>query len=380
MTSLAVAFALALVLGGASDPQGIPVELRPSIAPSPVEAEGRSHLVYELHLTNLGRTDVTLARLEVLDASGALVADYRGAELEAILLRPGAAPGAASGLQLDAGRRAVAFIDVEREAAAPVTGPLTHRVTFEPVVTPAAGVQSTLSGGEVRISRAPASLGPPLRGAGWVAMHGLSNGSSHRRTMLTLDGRPVVAQRFAIDFTRLGPDGQAFRGDPADNRNWTPYGAEVLAVADGVVAAVHDGVPENDPTSTERAVPINLGTVGGNWIILALPDGRDVFYAHLQPGSLRVRPGDRVSRGQAIGLLGNSGQSDAPHLHIHVVDAPSPLSAEGMPLTFERFAVQGHLPSLRVLVDGTGWRPVEAVVERHDEMPVENAVIAFPDR
>lgn len=375
--SLGVA-AMCVLLGGFGEPQGIPVEMAVWSPPSRVEAEGRAHLIYELHLTNLGRSDVVVTRIEVMDEDGMVIADYGSANLEENLFRPSPIVAPEDARRLSPGLRAVAFLDVERRVGDAITGPLKHRVTFEPVTTPAAGVQNTLVGAEIPIVPTGMPVGPPLRGDGWVAMHGLSNASTHRRTLLTLDGRTVIAQRFAIDFTRIGSDGQAFRGDPADNRNWTPYGADVLAVADGTIAAVQDGIPENDPTSETRAAPIDLKTVGGNWIILTLPDGRDVFYAHLQPGSLLVRPGDVVSRGQVIGLLGNSGQSDAPHLHIHVVDEPSPLSAEGVPLIFETFDVQGHLASLKPLVDGTGWRASGPRIERHSEMPVENAVIAFP--
>src|SRR5262249_28383846 len=177
-----------------------------------------------------------------------------------------------------------------------------------------------------------------------------------RRTLLAIDGRARIAQRFAIDWTRIGPDGQVFRGDPARNQNWTPYGADVLAVADGRVVEVQDGIAENDPTAATKAVPITLKTVGGNYVLLDV-GGAYVFYAHLQPGSLTVRPGALVRRGQVIAKLGNSGQSDAPHLHLHVVDAPSPLVAEGLPLVFDGFELEGHVPSLKVLADGTGWKP-----------------------
>lgn len=51
--------------------------------------------------------------------------------------------------------------------------------------------------------------------------------------------------------------------------------------------------------------------------MLDLGDNRHAFYGHLLPGSLRVKPGDRVRRGQVIGRLGNSGNSTGPHLHFH---------------------------------------------------------------
>ena len=263
-------------------------------------------------------------------------------------------------------------------ASTPAPRALRHRLSFAPVLV-SGTTESVVEGGLASVRREPPIvLGPPLEGGCWAASHGLSNASVHRRTLIAADGAARIGQRFAIDWIRIGDEGQAFRGDPAVNGNWTPYGANVLAVANGVVVATQDGIAENSPTSDDKAVPITLRTVGGNFILLDVGRGRYVFYAHLQPGSLRVRPGSRVRRGQQLARLGNSGQSDAPHLHLHVVDGPSPLAAEGLPLVFDRFVLQGHLPSLRPLTDGTGWRATERPQLRRREMPVENAVIAFP--
>ena len=69
------------------------------------------------------------------------------------------------------------------------------------------------------------------------------------------------------------------------------------------------------------------------------------FYAHLQPKGIRVKVGDKVRRGQVLALLGNSGNSDAPHLHFHVTDGNSPLGAEGLPYVIESFEMEDILPS-----------------------------------
>ena len=145
-----------------------------------------------------------------------------------------------------------------------------------------------------------------------------------------------------------------------------------MAVADAVVVATKDGIPENVPGPTSRAVPITLETVGGNHVILDLGGGRFAFYAHLQPGSLRVKTGDKVRRGQVVGLVGNSGNSTEPHLHFHISDSNSPLGSEGLPYALHSFEVQGR---------GFGWKPTApaaATEKRQNQMPVENEVIRFP--
>jgi murein DD-endopeptidase MepM/ murein hydrolase activator NlpD len=95
------------------------------------------------------------------------------------------------------------------------------------------------------------------------------------------------------------------------------------------------------PGKTSRAGPITIETIGGNSIILDIGQGRYAAYAHLQPGSLRVKVGDRVKRGQVLGLVGNSGNSDQPHLHFQVVDRNSLLESEGVPYVLESFQVRG---------------------------------------
>jgi hypothetical protein len=362
-------------------PSGIPVNLVVLYAPRPVNAEGKRHLVYELHITNFGRADLILERIDVLSAGrDTVLATYGGDSLSGVLSRPGMAALADKRI-VGPGLQAVAFLDAVTPAAAPMPRRLRHRLTFAPVTPPNAPLQSIVEGGDVNVSSTAAIvLGPPVAGSGWLALNGLSNESSHRRTLLAIDGRAQIAQRFAIDWTRVAPDGKVFRDDPSKNSNWSPYGTVVLAVGDGRVVEVQDGIPENDPTSATKAVPITLTTVGGNYVILDLGRGRYAFYAHLQPGSLCVRRGDTVRRGQVLAKLGNSGQSDAPHLHLHIADAPTPLAAEGIPMVFDRFTIQGHVPSLRVLTDGTGWKPTAQIQAVFNEMPVQNAVIAFPAR
>jgi murein DD-endopeptidase MepM/ murein hydrolase activator NlpD len=120
-------------------------------------------------------------------------------------------------------------------------------------------------------------------------------------------------------------------------------------------------------------VPITLETVGGNHVILDLGQGRYAFYAHLQPGSLRVKAGDKVRRGQVVGLVGNSGNSTEPHLHFHISDANSPLGSDGLPYLLPAFEVQGK---------GWGWKASEAKAtteKRQMEIPIENDVVRFPD-
>ncbi len=169
---------------------------------------------------------------------------------------------------------------------------------------------------------------------------------------------------------QIGPDRRSHSGDAKDNRSYLAYGEDAIAVADGIVSAVKDGIPENVPGLTSRAVPITLDTVGGNHVILDIGGGAYAFYAHLQPGSLKVKLGDKVRRGQVVGLVGNSGNSTEPHLHFQVSDANSPLGSEGLPYALDAFEVQGRI----------GSTPLPAPEARKKEMPLANVVVRFPTR
>jgi murein DD-endopeptidase MepM/ murein hydrolase activator NlpD len=95
------------------------------------------------------------------------------------------------------------------------------------------------------------------------------------------------------------------------------------------------------PDPSARAVEMSNETVAGNHVVLDLGAGRFAMYAHLRQGSVAVRPGDVVRRGQVLARLGNSGNSTEPHLHFHVADGPSPVDASGRPFVLESFACAG---------------------------------------
>lgn len=91
-------------------------------------------------------------------------------------------------------------------------------------------------------------------------------------------------------------------------------GVAVLAAADGTVLRVRDGEP--DLSSTGRAVPPDR--MAGNGIVVRHADGLETQYSHLRRGSLKVRPGDKVTAGQAMAMVGLSGFTEYPHLHFSV--------------------------------------------------------------
>ena len=106
---------------------------------------------------------------------------------------------------------------------------------------------------------------------------------------------------------------------------------------------------------------------------LDIGGGRYAFYAHLKPNSITVEEDDRVRRGQVLARLGNSGNTSAPHLHFHVMDAPLPLGADhNLPYVFDSFRYQGYIS------DDLTPHLLKNPQPREDELPLSQSVEAFP--
>jgi murein DD-endopeptidase MepM/ murein hydrolase activator NlpD len=336
-----------------------PLDVQIPRAPVAFPAHGGRHLVYELHITNMAPKEVVLTDVEAQDESGESLWRSAGADLQTRIARPGLPDATGEGaLHVPAGTRAVVFAWVTRDATASLPRRLVHRIGGKSA-DGSIRFMTTIS--PVEVGAAMLRLGPPLRGSGWRAANGPADRSQHRRALMPVDGRAHIAQRFAIDWVKEGADGKTFRGDQKSNASYLAYGADVLAVADGKIVEVKDGLPENPPSGL--ALPTTIDTIAGNHILLDLGGGRRALYAHLKPGSLRVKLGDVVKRGQVIALLGNTGNSTEPHLHFQVAEGDSPLGAEGVPYLLERYFTRTNAKGRR---------------EAHtNELPMENDLIDF---
>ena len=195
--------------------------------------------------------------------------------------------------------------------------------------------------------------------------------------MFYTEGRRArLPGRLAIDWVRVDERGRTTRGDPDRVEDALGYAADVLAIADGVIAAARDGVPESPRVSQNP--PHATADAAGNFIALRLADGRSAIYEHLRPGSLRVKAGDTVRRGDVIAQLGFTGDSTGPHLHFHVADAPSPLGGEGVADAFAAFSLLGRYDDLSRL-GAEPWQPLGPGLapERRGEFPGSNVVVRF---
>ncbi len=366
---MAAIFAIALcVQAHAATPLRESFDLQIPALPTPVAVDGTQRLIYELHLTNFAREPLSPVSVDVLDEKHRVLASFSGEALTSRLAQPG---GAANGA-IAQGMRAVVYLELSLPAGMPARS-LSHRIEYRV----ADDGTFIVEGANVQISAtAPPVLGAPLRGGPWAAIHSPDWPRGHRRVLYTVEGKARIPGRFAIDWVKLDESGHTAKGDADVVGNAYGYGAEVLAVADAVVAATRDDVPES--TSVAAHPKHAIGDATGNYIALDLGDGRFAFYEHLKPGSLKVEPGQRVKRGEVIAALGFTGDSTGPHLHFHVADANSPLGAEGVPFVFERFEVLGSYPDIGEL-GSKPWVPRDAdqTALRDKQIPASNTVVNF---
>jgi Peptidase family M23 len=378
LLTLVVVLAVGTGTAGAAAPreQLTPVVGNAIASPEPVVASnGRRELAYELQLINRSESVVTVHSLEAL-AGGKVVERLSGRSLEAVM-QPYGQPEHA--IKLKPGQGAYVLMDVSLARRAKVPAELTHRISLTMQPRQAA-VATTYELAPVKVTRREAVVvAPPLRGPGWVVANGCcSEFTAHRGTVLPVNGAPHVAERFAIDFVQIDPLGRLFEG-PLDQLSSYPYfGDEVHSATAGKVVGVVDGIPNTPAGAFPPA--ITAERAGGNHVVVAFGGGHYAFYAHLQPGTVQVKVGQKVKVGQTLGLLGNSGNSNAPHLHFHVMDSPHPLASNGMPYRFSNFTVEGKLTNLEGIEKGeTATIVRQELGRRHAELPLNDEVIAFPE-
>ncbi|HKG52243.1 MAG TPA: M23 family metallopeptidase [Actinomycetales bacterium] len=341
-------------------------------------ADRHRHLPYELRLLNTGFFPVALRRVDTLDArTGAVLATRQGAALTALVKRP---EGGDFTGEIGAGLTAIAILDVALPPRGRLPRTLVHRLSIsyeESQVPPGIVAATTYLTGPTRVARRHAPvIGAPLRGSGWVAVNGCcATRTDHRGGAVPVNGRLQLPERFAIDFVRIDRNRRLFSGPVEALSSYAYYGADVLSVADGTVVRAHDGEPEQTPPNAPP--PFDLETAPGNSVVTDIGHGRFAVYAHLQ-GGLKVKVGDRVRRGQVLGLLGNTGSSTHPHLHFQVMDSPSYADSDGRPYQFTRFTSVGTVTDEQRLFTGEP-APIGPQLSgrHHRKLPLNLQVVDF---
>jgi murein DD-endopeptidase len=299
-SSFQPALALLAAIAAAPQPTTQPTPVSPPqfrlsmhvpVPPAVVVTDGLHRLLYELHVENRGDVTVTLSSLEIRTDTGRSAITLDGDRLVRALDAPAdrKAP-----LAIAAGQRRVAYVDVGETRPPRVVRHVLRTTSPAPVA------EDTFS---VTVDPTPpVVLGAPLAGGPWAAVHHPDWERGHRRVFYTVDGVTRLPGRYTIDFVKLDDMGRTASGDADLVAQSLGYGADALAVSDATVAAIRDDMPE--VARVTARVKNRREDAAGNHVSLDLGGGRFAVYEHLKPGSIRVRPGQRVRRGEVIGQLG----------------------------------------------------------------------------
>jgi hypothetical protein len=313
--------------------------------------DGKVHLAYELQLTNALGQDVAVSSVTVKAGDKTLLT-LAGDRLGYWMRTLGGTgptskmgPGQAAAVWLDV------VIDGPTDSNPAVPQELSHTIVtnLTKPMPPLLTATMTEDVAKVTVStHEPPVISPPLDGPRWVDGNSCCDMTPHRMALNPLNGKLWAAERFAIDYLQTSADGTIYRGDASKPESYPYFGADIHAVADGPVVSVVDGLPEQVAGRSPTGLP--LDQYGGNHVVQDIGNGNYAFYAHLKTGSVKVKPGDQLTTGQVIANLGNSGNTDAPHLHFHVMSTPDPLMSDGIPFIFKSFTLDGRLASM----DGIG--------------------------
>lgn len=368
-------------------------QVRPGIGQFVAADDDVQHLVYELFMVNWQQQDLRLASIDIEDATTRkLLGRYDTKALEdpyriGVVPFNGDLKGAANRV-LPSGRTAVITIHVTLPLGASVPAAVQHRIRFESdpnlrLILDDGSESSELFAVSEPMPidrRPPVVIGPPLRGGPWFCANALFDPFTPHDSQITYarTARMHVVSRFGCDFAKIAKVNGEITARPPQTAvdinlsAFYSYGADVLAVANGRIVQVKDGIPDNIPRTDRKInlpVPLTEASVNGNFIGLEIGKGQYAFYVHLQLGSIRVKEGDRVRKGQVLAKLGNSGNTDGPHLHFHVGRGPRNSEDDFLPYVFPSYWLDGRggdFPAKRKLVEL--------------KMPTRNSIMTFPDR
>lgn len=162
------------------------------------------------------------------------------------------------------------------------------------------------------------------------------------------------SQQYAYDILALGPHYEIARTNGETNADFLAWGREIIAPADGTVVYARNDIQDNPRPGVIMInafvkMPEPMWAVAGNVVVIDHGNGEFSLLAHMQKGSVRVKTGDKVKQGDVLGLLGNSGNSDAPHLHYQLMAGGVIYRSDGLPSHFEN--IESPLPKRGVFLE-----------------------------
>ncbi len=145
------------------------------------------------------------------------------------------------------------------------------------------------------------------------------------------------AQKNAFDMVITNNKGISYKTDGKTNEDYYAFGKEIIAPAAAEVVLMVDGVKDNKPGE------LNPVYILGNTVIIKTGKNEYLFFAHFKQNSIQVKQGQKVNKGQLLGLCGNSGNSSEPHLHFHIQNKEDMNTATGIKCYFDKIIVNGQV-------------------------------------
>ncbi len=359
----------------AGDPHAPQLNVSFLAQPAPIVQYGSTRLVYEMLITNFSKIAYVVDAVDT--KVGETQSNFTGAPLEAMIAHLGVPQEGVVGRTIEAGRSAIIFfmLDLGRTKA---PRPIEHSLH----VLDDKGGMHDITIAPLQVSdETPVIVAPPLRGE-WIAGDSVNNtpDAAHRRAVLVDDGHAWLAQRYAIDWVQYKTvDGvrTTWKGPEDKNDSYFCYDQPIFSVAAGKVVDMADGLPENVPHSGNYAIPIDFNNAAGNHAVVEIGPHRYVLFAHMRPGTVRVKIGDHVHVGEMIGHVGNTGSSTEPHLHMHIDDQPSFLAGNGVPYEFTEGEASGPVEANVSSPNAIRFGPIGPQRPFTNDYPAENALVTF---
>ncbi len=163
----------------------------------------------------------------------------------------------------------------------------------------------------------------PFRGHGVVTQGGVHNGGHSNRS-----------GQFAVDAIGLTTMYSPQVSDDDTNEAAVGWGREIIAPAPGIVGIVRDDRPDQPVIGAVDPKFLLMPGDPGNHVVIDHENGEFSMIAHMQAGTVRVREGQRVAAGDVMGRLGNSGETNFPHVHYQLMDGKDWLTSDALPCRF----------------------------------------------
>ena len=343
-------------------------------------SDGNTHLVYELWLTNFSGGEADIRQVNIL-GDGMPLATLKKRDIDNRLLPAGTRQPSRG--TIAPSTQALLFVHIVLPQGSPVPQKLSHQVAAHFDAAPPGHRPITGYLANSPVDNQPVvTIGSPLHGDRYISADSCCDATRHTQAALAVNGQVWVAQRYAVDWEQLDDENRIYAGPREALSSYKIYGQQVYAVASGAVVTAINNQPEQPPGRFPSG--LTLDQADGNAVIEDLGGGAWAVYAHMQPGSVTVHQGDQILRGQVIGLVGNSGNTIAPHLHFQVGSTPLSLASNGLPYEIDSYHITGVSPGTKAFdeaeANGTPLdvKPVSPPKAVANALPLDQLIISFP--